>query len=115
MRVYRFLLRLTNDPSLAEELVSDVFFAVWHNAASFAGRSEPSTWMLAIARHKALSALQRRPHERLTNEMANTIIDPADGAEAMIDGDDRSAAIRYLANLLKATGYADQAQFTTVH
>jgi RNA polymerase sigma-70 factor, ECF subfamily len=94
VRVYRFLLRLTSDASLAEELVSDVFFAVWRNAASFAGKSEPSTWMLAIARHKAFSALKRRPHERLTDEMANAIVDPADGAEAMLERDDRSAAIQ---------------------
>jgi RNA polymerase sigma-70 factor, ECF subfamily len=68
VRVYRFLLRLTNDATLAEELV--------------------------IARHKAFSALKRRPHERLTDEMANAIVDPADGAEAMLDRDDRGAAIR---------------------
>jgi RNA polymerase sigma-70 factor, ECF subfamily len=94
VRLYRFLLRLTNDASLAEELVSDVFLAVWRGAASFSGKSEPSTWMLAIARHKAFSALKRRPHERLTDEMAGAIADPADGADAMIERDDRSAAIR---------------------
>jgi RNA polymerase sigma-70 factor, ECF subfamily len=94
VRIYRFLLRLTNDASVAEELVSDVFFAVWRDAASFAGKSEPSTWMLAIARHKAFTALKRRSHESLTNEMADAIADPADGAETMIDRNDRSAAIR---------------------
>ena len=94
VRIYRFLLRLTNDASLADELVSDVFFAVWRGAASFAGKSEPSTWMLAIARHKAFSALKRRPHERLTDEMAEAIVDPAEGAEAMIERDERSAAIQ---------------------
>jgi hypothetical protein len=29
VRIYRFLLRLTNDASLADELVSDVFFVAW--------------------------------------------------------------------------------------
>jgi RNA polymerase sigma-70 factor (ECF subfamily) len=94
VRVYRFLFRLTSDASLAEELVSDVFLAVWRDATSFAGKSEPSTWMLAIARHKAFTALKRRPHERLTDEMANAIVDPADGAEALLERDDRSAAIQ---------------------
>ncbi len=94
VRIYRFLLRLTNDASLAEELVSDVFFAVWRDAAHFAGKSEPSTWMLAIARHKAFTALKQRHHERLTDEMADAIADPADGAEAAIERKDRSAAIR---------------------
>jgi RNA polymerase sigma-70 factor (ECF subfamily) len=94
VRVYRFLFRLTSDASLAEELVSDVFLAVWRDATSFAGKSEPSTWMLAIARHKAFTALKRRPHERLTDEMANAIVDPTDGAEALLERDDRSAAIQ---------------------
>jgi RNA polymerase sigma-70 factor, ECF subfamily len=93
-RIYRFLVRLTSDASLAEELVSDVFFAVWRDAARFAGKSEPSTWMLAIARHKAFTALKRRHHERLTEAMADAIVDPTDGAETMIERDDRSAAIR---------------------
>ena len=79
---------------LAEELVSDVFLAVWRDARSFAGKSEPSTWMLAIARHKAFSALKRRPHERLTDEVAAAMVDPADGAETMLDRDRRSAAIQ---------------------
>ncbi len=94
VRIYRFLLRLVSDASLAEELVSDVFLAVWRDAARFAGKSEPSTWMLAIARHKAFTALKRRHHERLTDDMADTIVDPADGAETTIERNDRSAAIR---------------------
>jgi RNA polymerase sigma-70 factor (ECF subfamily) len=94
VRAYRFLLRLTKDESIAEELVSEVFLAVWRNAVSFSGQSEPSTWILAIARHKAFSALKRRPPERLTDEIINTIVDPADGAQAIIERDDRSAAIQ---------------------
>ena len=94
VRIYRFLLRLTSDASLAEELVSDVFFAVWRDAARFAGKSEPSTWMLAIARHKAFTVLKRRHHERLTDEMAEAIVDPAAGPETTIELNDRSAAIR---------------------
>jgi DNA-directed RNA polymerase specialized sigma24 family protein len=55
--------RLTNDASLAEDLVSEVFLGVWRHAAGFEGKSQVATWMLAIARHKAFSALKRRPHE----------------------------------------------------
>jgi RNA polymerase sigma-70 factor (ECF subfamily) len=95
VRVYRFLLRLTHDPSLAEELVGDVFFAVWRQAGHFAGRSLVSTWILAIARHKAYSAARRRPHEQpLSERIADTVVDPADDAEAMIVHDDRSAALQ---------------------
>ena len=59
--LYRWLLRLVGDESLAEDLVSDVFLDVWRQAASFQARSSVSTWLLAIARYKALSA--RRPSD----------------------------------------------------
>jgi Sigma-70 region 2 len=69
VRVYRFVLRLTNDASLAEDLVSEVFLGVWRHAGGFEGKSQVATWMLSIARHKAFSALKRRPHEQLSDKL----------------------------------------------
>jgi len=57
VRIYRFILRLTNDASSAEDLVSEVFIGAWRQAGSFRSKSQVSTWLLAIARNKALSAL----------------------------------------------------------
>ena len=56
VRVYRFILRIIGDTSVAEDLVSQVFLDVWRTAGQFEGRSQVSTWMLAIARFKALTA-----------------------------------------------------------
>jgi RNA polymerase sigma-70 factor (ECF subfamily) len=94
VRVYRFVLRITNVTSLAEDLVSEVFFAVWRRAGAFEGKSQVSTWILAIARHKALSTLKRRPDEQLSDEMANSIMDPADSAETIVQHQDRCAIIQ---------------------
>ena len=94
VRVYRFVLRLTNDATLAEDVVGEVFFAVWRQAADFKSRSQVSTWLLAIARNKALSALSRRRDEQLSDDVADLIADPADDAETMIEHQDRSAMIR---------------------
>jgi Sigma-70 region 2 len=58
--LYRWLLRLVGDEALAEDLLSEVFLDVWQQAASFEGRSSVPTWLLAIARYKALSARRRR-------------------------------------------------------
>jgi RNA polymerase sigma-70 factor (ECF subfamily) len=93
VRIYRFVLRLTNDSSLAEDIVSEVFIDVWRGAQAFKAKSRVSTWMLAIARHKALSALRRRSDEQL-DEDAAAIADPADDAETIIDDRDRSAVVR---------------------
>src|ERR1700751_6286564 len=60
VRVYRFILRLTGNQSLAEDLVSEVFLDVWRQAEAFESKSQVSTWLLAIARYKSLSALRRR-------------------------------------------------------
>jgi len=54
VRVYRFILRLTGNQSLAEDLVSEVFLDVWRQAEGFESKSQVSTWLLAIARYKAL-------------------------------------------------------------
>src|SRR5271166_268276 len=48
VRIYRFVLRLTGNRSLAEETVSDVFLEVWRHAARFEMKSQVSTWLLAI-------------------------------------------------------------------
>src|SRR5206468_2439035 len=61
VRVYRFVLRLVKNEALAEDLISEVFLEVWRQAARFEGRSAAGTWLLSIARFKALSELRRRP------------------------------------------------------
>src|SRR5437588_9226417 len=78
VRVYRFILRLTGNQTLAEDLVSEVFLDVWRQADAFEAKSQASTWLLAIARYKALSALRRRTDEHLDDQMAANIEDTAD-------------------------------------
>ena len=70
--MYRFIVRLTGNQSLAEDLVSEVFLAVWRQAETFEAKLAVSTWLLAIARDKALSALRRRTDEHLDDQMAAT-------------------------------------------
>ena len=69
--LYRWLLRLVRDEALAEDLLSDVFLDVWRQAASFEARSSVSTWLLAIARYKALSARRRRLDAELDETIAS--------------------------------------------
>ena len=83
-RVYRFVMRLVGDNTAAEDLVSEVFLDVWRQAGRFQGRSQVTTWLLAIARNKALSALRRRSFEELGEDVAAAIEDPQDGLEVTI-------------------------------
>jgi Sigma-70 region 2 len=75
--VYRWLLRLVGDEALAEDLLSDVFLDVWRQAASFEARASVSTWLLAIARYKALSARRRRTDAALDEKVASKVADHA--------------------------------------
>ena len=97
VRVYRFLLRLVHNEATAEDLLADVFLDVWRKARSFEGRSSVSTWLLAIARHKALSARRRTQMERaveLDDELAWTMADPADNPELLLEKKDREQLLR---------------------
>ncbi len=94
VRVYRFILRIVRDRTLAEDAVSEVFLAVWRQADRFKGRSMVSTWLLSIARHKALSAIKREPLEWLDCDAATTIADPAPTAEATMGDQDGGTILR---------------------
>ena len=103
--IYRWLLRLVSDEALAEDLLSDVFLDVWRKAASFEARSSVSTWLLAIARYKALSARRQQPHAELNDELASTVADPADDPELVLQNKDRAELLRQsLAKLSREHG-----------
>jgi RNA polymerase sigma-70 factor (ECF subfamily) len=92
--VYRWILRLVGNEAMAEDLLSEVFLDVWRQAASFQGRSSVTTWLLAIARHKALSARRRRVDEPLDETVAAEIPDPADDPEIALEKKDQSGLLR---------------------
>src|SRR3954464_8577331 len=94
VRVFRFTLRLVRNEATAEDLISEVFLDVWRQAGKFEGRSAVSTWVLAIARFKALSALRRRPDAELDEETAEAIEDTSDDPEVSLEKKDKSAVIR---------------------
>jgi RNA polymerase sigma-70 factor (ECF subfamily) len=94
LRVYRFALRFLNDEAAAEDTVSEVFIDVWRQAGRFEGRSQVTTWLLAIARNKALSLLRRRSAEELDDEVAEFIEDPSDNPEIAMQKTQRASVLQ---------------------
>ena len=92
--LYRWLLRIVRDETLAEDLLSDVFLDVWRQAGSFRGDASVSTWLLAIARYKALSARRARADAELDARIASSIADPADNPEAALQKRNRSEVLK---------------------
>lgn len=94
LRVFRYILRLIRDEDAAEDVLVDTFFEVWRSADRFAGRCAVSTWLLAIARHKALTALGRPVFVELDAEKAAEIPDLADDPEQVLQSKDLSGILR---------------------
>ena len=92
--VFRFLLRIVGNDATAEDLLSDVFLDVWRNAGRFEARSQVKTWLLGIARLKALSALKRRSFDVLDDGVAESIEDPADDPELVLRTAERGALLQ---------------------
>ena len=58
---YSIAYRITNDVTLAEDVVQDAFLGAWRNAARYLeGRGSVKTWLLAIVHHRAIDAIRRR-------------------------------------------------------
>jgi len=94
VRVYRFILRIVRDTTMAEDLVSQVFLDVWRTARQFEGRSQVSTWLLSIARFKALTSLRQRRFEDIDQEDVREIADEADTPETSLERATTSEILR---------------------
>jgi RNA polymerase sigma-70 factor (ECF subfamily) len=94
VKVFRFVLRLVRNEASAQDLISEVFLDVWRQAARFEGRSAVSTWILAIARFKALSSVRRRKEAQLDEEEAERIEDEADTPEVALQKKDTGEVLR---------------------
>ena len=95
VRIYRFILRIVRDTTVAEDIVSQVFFDVWRTASHFEGRCQVSTWLHAIARFKALTALnRRRRHEDIEQSDVREIAEETDTPEISLNRNQTNAILR---------------------
>jgi len=58
--VYRYLLSLSHDPSLAEEITQETFYRAIRSIHRFDGSCKLSTWLCQIAKHVWLGELEKR-------------------------------------------------------
>jgi RNA polymerase sigma factor (sigma-70 family) len=82
-KLFGVCLRILNDRSEAEDVLQDVYVTVWRKAAAFdPGRASPITWMVAIARNRAIDRLRASAVSRRMEpiEAADAVSDPAPAA-----------------------------------
>jgi RNA polymerase sigma-70 factor (ECF subfamily) len=99
-RVYRFAARQTGSEMMADDIANEVFLELWRQAPAFEGRSEVSTWLLGIARFKALSALRKKKEDWIDDADAAAVPDTADTPEVAVMKDDKATALKRMVNAL---------------
>ncbi|RWC54300.1 sigma-70 family RNA polymerase sigma factor [Mesorhizobium sp.] len=99
-RVYRFVARQTGSEMMADDIANEVFLELWRQAPGFEGRSEVSTWLLGIARFKALSSLRKKKEDWIDDEAAAAVPDGADTPEVVTMKEDKAAALRRFVDAL---------------
>jgi len=93
-RVLRFIRRTVRNPGIAEDLVSQVFLDVWRSANRFEYRARVSTWLLSIARYKAINSLRERNHENIDQDDVREIADAGDTPEVALDRKQTNGILR---------------------
>jgi RNA polymerase sigma-70 factor (ECF subfamily) len=93
-----YLTSILHDRALAEEVLQDVMLAVWEHAASFRGESKVRTWLLTIARHRAINAQRRLSPDFVPLDEEATAADtsPIEKVERRTQQQALQAAIRQL-------------------
>ena len=104
--LYRYLLQLTPDRGVAEEILQDTFVAIWQSAATYQGRSSVWTWAFGVARRQAHNTLRRKGVDLSEDEDAlSTIADPdtsvEDKALATADIEELSRHVQRLSPVLR--------------
>jgi RNA polymerase sigma factor (sigma-70 family) len=98
--LFNYLLQLTPDYGLAEELLQDTLVAIWKSASSFGGRSSVQTWLIGVARRQAHNTLRQRKislvNESEVEELAAVGPEPEDFTLASTARDELVEAFKQL-------------------
>jgi RNA polymerase sigma-70 factor (ECF subfamily) len=77
-KLFGVVLRILTERAEAEDVLQSVYLTVWQRAASYdPARASPTTWLVTIARNRAIDRLRARPRATVDIEAANDIADPA--------------------------------------
>jgi RNA polymerase sigma-70 factor (ECF subfamily) len=115
-RVYAYLFhRCGRNPEVAEELTQQAFVEAVRSRRRFRGQSDPTTWVIGIARHRLLDQLRRNERDaRRLGALAAQELDranvpvPSSPAEGPDDIDDALAVLPPLQRAVLILHYMDR-------
>ena len=88
-KLFGVIVRILGEQAAAEDVLQEVYMTVWRRAADFdAGRASPMTWLIAIARNRAIDRLRADKPMRAAEpiDAANEVADSRAGAEERLAG-----------------------------
>jgi RNA polymerase sigma factor (sigma-70 family) len=98
--LFAYIVHLTANVEIAEEVLQDTFVAVWKSAGDFAGRSRARTWLIGIARRQAHNTLRRRTLPRAdiaaAAHLPGTLPEPEERATTAAAREEVVAAMAHL-------------------
>ena len=99
--VYRYLLRLSGDEQMAEELTGETFFRALRAAEGFRGECEVRVWLCQIAKNAYYTHLKKSRRTRPADEtLLGQLADPAPPPEETAAARDQAARLRAFGELL---------------
>lgn len=105
-RVFGIVLRIVRRHTLAQEVLEDTFFQVWRQAARFdPQRGRAITWLLSMARSRAIDCLRREArfeHDNLDEQDLHDLPDHRAAADELLDTARQHADLHRALTLLNA-------------
>jgi RNA polymerase sigma-70 factor (ECF subfamily) len=100
-RMHGVAMRITRDPALAADATHDAFVQVWQQASRFdPNLGEAASWLISLARYRALDLVRRRGREVLGHEPETEEADQGpDPLSALLTSADGGALHRCLLTL----------------
>ncbi len=90
--VYNLIMRMVQDPAIADELLQETFWQIWQACGQnqFRGEGVPAAWLFRIARNKSLDQLRRQktrpqPLEIHSEEDEQEVWDQLTDPEAQVE------------------------------
>lgn len=84
-RLFAYAVRLTRNPTIAEDVLQESLVAAWQGASRYRGQGRVIAWLLGIVHHKALNAIRGKSPARLEEEQVGLADDQVSLDEQMVE------------------------------
>jgi RNA polymerase sigma-70 factor (ECF subfamily) len=95
-KLFGVVLRILGERSEAEDVLQEVYVTVWRKAGAFdAARASPMTWLIAIARNRAIDRLRatRQIRRMAPIEAADGVADAGPAADRALEASEDNAKL----------------------